>query len=83
VTDGEPNYGHTPVIKRQIRITKKSGINVIGVGIGAGSKSVMTLFPDHVWADRISELPKALIDKLNEILDFRGIGRGRPLAKSV
>lgn len=83
VTDGEPNYGHTPVIKRQIRIAKKSGINVIGVGIGAESKSVMTLFPDHVWADRISELPKALIDKLNEILDFRGIGRGRPLAKSA
>jgi cobalamin biosynthesis protein CobT len=83
VTDGEPNYGHTPVIKRQIRLAKKSGINVIGVGIGADSKSVMTLFPDHVWAANISELPKALIDKLNEILDFRGIGRGRPLAKSA
>lgn len=83
VTDGEPNYGHTPVIKRQIRIAKKSGINVIGVGIGAESKSVMTLFPDHVWAANISELPKALITKLNEILDFRGIGRGRPLAKSA
>jgi len=83
VTDGEPNYGHSPVIKRQIRIAKKSGINIIGVGIGAESKSVMTLFPDHVWAANISELPKALINKLNDILDFRGIGRGRPLAKSA
>lgn len=82
ITDGEPNGGHAPVIRRQVRLAKKSGINVIGVGIGTDSKAVMTLFPDHVWAENISDMPKALLAKLNVILDYRGLGRGRPLAKS-
>jgi len=83
VTDGEPNYGHHAVIQRQLRLAKKAGIHVIGVGIGDDSKSVMDLFPDHVWASKISEMPKCLIAKLNDILDFRGLGRGQPMKKSA
>jgi hypothetical protein len=83
LTDGEPNGGHEPIIRRQIRLAKKSGINVIGVGIGQDSRSVMDLFPDHVWAEDIKDMPKKLIAKLNEVLDFRGLKRGRPLMKSA
>jgi uncharacterized protein YegL len=82
VTDGDPNAGHEAVIRRQVRLAKKSRINVIGVGIGPESRNVMTLFPDHVWAEKIADMPKCLVEKLNELIDFRGIGRGKPLQKS-
>lgn len=83
VTDGQPNHGHEAVIRRQVRLAKKAGIHVIGVGIGSDSRPVMTLFPDHVWAASIAELPKELVGKLNDLLDFRGLGRGTPLRESA
>jgi len=53
------------------------------VGIGKDSIGVMTLFPNHVWTARIGDMPIKLVEKLTEILDFRGIGRGRPLRKTL
>jgi hypothetical protein len=79
VTDGSPNGGHAEVIAHQTRIAKESGIQVIGVGIGRGASYVQHSFPDHVYAETLSDLPRMLIGKLNEIMDFRGSRRGRTL----
>jgi hypothetical protein len=83
VTDGEPDPNHAAVIRHQIRLAAEARINIIGVGIGPESRSVMSLFPNHVWAPKIENMPVKLVAKLTELLDFRGIGRGRPLRKSV
>lgn len=73
ITDGQPNTGHLPVMNHLIRRATQAGILVIGVGIGAGSSDVMHVFPDHVWAEDIKKMPKHLVAKLNEVLDFRGL----------
>lgn len=83
VTDGDPNYLHDQVIRRQIRLATEAGIRVIGVGIGNDCKNVMRLFDDHVWSPSVREMPQMLISKLNEILDFRGLKRGRTIRKSA
>ena len=43
----------------------------MGVGIGSAAKYVKTVFPDAVHTDKVSEMPAALIAKLNEIIDVR------------
>lgn len=75
VTDGEP--ADTSVVRWQIRKARESGILIVGVGIGNGSKSVRKLFDDHVWVEEPHTLSHALAQKLNQLLDFRGLGRGR------
>jgi len=83
VTDGQPNGGHAAIMKRQIRLAKEAGIHVIGVGIGNDARFVKTLFPDYVFARTIKEMPKALIDKLNELVDLKIASRkaNKTLAK--
>ena len=71
VTDGEPNSPHELVIQRQVRLAEAQGIYVIGVGIGSGCKGVMKLFKDHVWTDKVSEFPKLLLKKMNDLVDYR------------
>ena len=70
VTDGQPNGGHMPIIRRQLRLAKVAGIHVVGVGIGHEARYVAGVFPDSVWT------PAALIAKLNQIVDKRGSVRG-------
>jgi hypothetical protein len=70
VSDGEPDAEHIPVIKRQLRIAKEAGINIIGVGMGPASQELKTLFPDHVHSDKASELPSLLLKKMNEKIDL-------------
>ena len=79
VTDGCPNGGHQAIINRQLRLAKQAGIHIIGVGLGRDARYVKDLFPDSVWSLEISELPKLLIAKLNELIDIRAYGRGRRL----
>lgn len=83
VTDGEANYNHRPVIKRQIRLAREAGILIVGVGIGSGASYVTTMFDDHVYTTKLSDLPQKLVTKLNQLLDFRGLKRGRRLAKTA
>lgn len=75
ITDGQPNGGHLPIIRRQLRLAKQSGIHVIGVGIGSGASYVCNVFPDSVHTDKVSEMPAALIAKLNEIIDTRATAK--------
>jgi len=82
VTDGEPDWGHEEIIRRQVRLAKEAGIHVVGVGIGHGSTSVKTLFPDYVWAGNVSGLPKLIINKLNELIDNTAAKRGRRMKKT-
>ena len=86
ITDGCPDGHHIAVINHQIRVAKELGIHLVGVGIGSGAEYVKTLFPDHVYAARMSSLPKELLKKLNELLDFRSIRgsvRGRQAKKRL
>jgi cobalamin biosynthesis protein CobT len=71
VTDGMPDYEHDLVIKRQIRQAKAAGIYLIGVGIGYNATYVQTLFSDSVWSKTITEFPKLLMAKLNDLVDKR------------
>ena len=77
VTDGCPDYGHSPVINHQIRLANEAGVHVIGIGIGAGAFYVTTTFKDHVWSATTKEFPKPLLGKLNEIVDKAAVKRGR------
>jgi nitric oxide reductase activation protein len=83
VTDGEPNGGHGPVIRRQIRLAREAGVHVIGVGIGREASYVTGTFDDSVFVEDIQALPGALIRKLNAIVDTRRVkvaGRNRRIA---
>ena len=77
VTDGNPDPGHLGVITKQIRLAKEAGVHIIGVGLGNGAVYVKSLFPDHVWAADVSEIPALLVEKLNDLADIRGGKRGR------
>jgi len=68
VTDGWPNGGHVPVINRQIRLAKERGWHMVGVGVGADAQYVQQLFPDSVYSETVSEIPKLLVKKLNELM---------------
>ena len=76
VTDGCPDWRHLPVIKRQCRLAKEAGIHIIGVGVGDGAQGVIQVFPDHVFSPSVSEIPKLLVAKLNELADIRSSRRG-------
>ena len=76
VTDGQPDGGHMPIIRRQLRLAKAAGIHVVGVGIGREASYVTRVFPDSVWTPQVSDMPAALIAKLNHILDKRIAPRG-------
>jgi hypothetical protein len=80
VTDGQPNPGHLPIMRRQIRLAKEAGIHVVGVGVGQEARYVQKVFPDSVWTAKVSDMPVALISKLNEIIDSRVSPRGRAYA---
>jgi len=77
VTDGEPNGRHVPVIRRQVRRAQAAGIHIIGVGVGDGSRAVVSLFPDHVWSLTVSETPALILAKLNDLVDVLAHGRGK------
>lgn len=79
ITDGHPNPGHVEVIRGQLRRAAKTGIHVIGIGIGKEGAYVSSLFPDHVHAASIKLLPRLLIAKLNEVCDFGGRSRGKKI----
>ena len=81
LTDGEPNYGHRPVIKRQIRVAKEAGIHIVGIGWGYYGRGVQTLYPDHCWADSEAEIPKLLVAKLRSLLKEKVGRRGQRVAK--
>jgi hypothetical protein len=77
ITDGQPNGGHAEIIRRQVRLAKDAGIHIIGVGLGYGAEYVQNVFPDSVWTANIRDMPKALIAKLNELVDVRASKRGK------
>lgn len=76
VTDGNPNPGHAPVIRRQVRLAKDAGVHIVGIGLGKHSKNVLTLFEDSIWAEDVKDIPKMILDKLNKLVDLCGIKRG-------
>lgn len=68
ITDGYPNGGHAEVIKRQIRIAREAGIAIVGIGIDSGCDAVSHHFDLSVQCHDISQLPKNLLDVLEEIV---------------
>ena len=84
ITDGDPDSGHEPVIRHQLRLAKEAGIHVIGVGVGSEARNVKKLYPDHVHDDRVANIPKKLIAKLNELVDAKMASkRGRAIRKTA
>ena len=76
LTDGQPDYGHGPVIRRQLRLAREAGIHVIGIGLK--HREVREVFPDHIVVTDMSVLADTLVTKLDEMIS--GIGdqvRGR------
>lgn len=71
LTDGCPESSHIPVINHQIAQAKKKGIKIVGIGLGSDSEYVKDLFPDHVWARSMEELPQLLTQKLGQLLGVR------------
>jgi len=70
LTDGSPAMGHDQVLRYQQRISREhAGIHIVGVGMGRGARKVRTLFDDHIWVDKMSELPPLLIKKMIEIMN--------------
>ena len=71
LTDGEPNYGHQPVIAWQQRVAKEMGIHIVGVGWGRDAAGVKTLYKDNVWCQNVEDVPSALVSKLRSLLKER------------
>lgn len=82
ITDGDPDPSHKPVIKHQLRLAKEAGIHIVGVGLGEQALYVTKLFPEHVWSNKFSDLPKGVVGKLNRLVDILGSKRGRTLRKT-
>ena len=72
VTDGDPDYGHDAVIRRQQRLAREAGIALVGVGIDYGCESVRRLYAQHVVVERVSELPTQLLAVVDRIVFPRG-----------
>ena len=68
LTDGEPDWDHTGVMRRQIRLAREAGIEVVGVGIDAGCYGVRRTFETGVAVENLEELPKAILSILDDIV---------------
>jgi len=75
ITDGEPDYGHGPVIIRQQRLAREAGIALVGVGIDYGCSSVESLYEKHVLVEDVSKLPEQLLKTINDLVFPRGPAR--------
>jgi cobalamin biosynthesis protein CobT len=75
ITDGEPDYGHSPVIRRQQRLAREAGIALVGVGIDYGCRSVENLYEKHVLVEDVSKLPEQLLKTINDLVFPRGNAR--------
>jgi cobalamin biosynthesis protein CobT len=75
ITDGEPDWGHEPIIRRQQRLAREAGIALVGVGIDYGCTSVKTLYDRHVLVGDVSKLPEQLLKTINDLVFPRGPAR--------
>lgn len=75
ITDGDPDHGHSPVIRRQQRLAREAGIALVGVGIDYGCRSVETLYDRHVLVEDVSKLPESLLKVINDLVFPRGPAR--------
>lgn len=71
LTDGDPNFGHAPVIAWQQRVAKEMGVHIVGIGWGRYGTGVKTLYKDNVWESDIADVPTALVAKLKSLLKER------------
>ena len=75
-TDGKPDPTHEPVIRRQLRLAKKCEIHVVGVGFGQFCRESIKTFEDYVWSGEAGEIPRLVVAKLSELLDWKTLRRG-------
>ena len=68
LTDGEPDWEHTPVVRRQIRLAREAGIEIVGIGIDSGCYGVQQLFDMGVAVNNLGDLPKAILSILDAIV---------------
>jgi len=68
VTDGQPDWGHGPVIRGQMKRAHDAGVLMVGVGLGHGSEHVKTTFDDYVYSNNLDDIPKALCAKVESLI---------------
>lgn len=68
VTDGAPNQGTEPVIRRQILVGRQQGIYVCGIGVGAGAEAVTRLFDHSVHVPDFNQVPGILVKKVRDLV---------------
>jgi cobalamin biosynthesis protein CobT len=66
ITDGCPD--NSPCVRWQIRTAAEAGVTIVGIGIGYGASYVKELFPVHVYAEEVSDLPRELLQVLENIM---------------
>ena len=68
ITDGAPD--NSAVVRRQIRLAKEAGIQIVGVAIGTGCHySVKSLFPDHILVGHeLEDLGVRLVAHLESVV---------------
>lgn len=83
-TDGMPDHAHLPVIKGQLARAEDAGVQLVGVGMGSESAPVQGLFPDHVYAPEISDLPVPLVKRVEALVrTMPGSKRGRAVRSGL
>ncbi|MBN1594490.1 VWA domain-containing protein, partial [candidate division FCPU426 bacterium] len=75
ITDGEGNYGD---VKPVLAEAKKRGIEVIAIGLGPESKTVLQSYTHSIYVPRVQELPEKISHYLeNEFaLTYEVAGKG-------
>lgn len=68
LTDGEPDWEHRGVMRRQIRLAREAGIEVVGIGIDSGCYGVTQTFDVGVAVENLDDLPKSILTILDEIV---------------
>tara|TARA_B100001939_G_scaffold45403_1_gene35068 strand:- start:145 stop:489 length:345 start_codon:yes stop_codon:yes gene_type:complete len=68
LTDGEPDYDHVGVMRRQIRLAREAGIEVVGIGIDSGCYGVTRTFDVGVAVENLNDLPKSILTILDDIV---------------
>ncbi|MFA6002763.1 MAG: AAA family ATPase [Elusimicrobiota bacterium] len=66
VTDGDGNGPSK--LADSLKLADIAGIQVMGVGVGAGMGYVKTAYPNHAVVDNIDDLPKTLKAQLEEYI---------------
>ena len=68
VTDGAPNGGTEPVIRRQILMGRRQDVYVCGIGVGHDAGAVTSLFDHAIHAPDFNQVPSILVKRVRDLV---------------